>query len=974
MKIQSLEIYGYGRLEHRKFDFTSDFVQIYGENESGKSTMQAFIHALLFGFPKEGEYEPRLEPRFAPQYGGKMLLALNSGETLSIERIFVHHKEEVTILLNGKQKDEAWLNQLFNHISKETYKSIFSFDVLGLQEVHRKLTEDKLQAYLLQAGAFGSTEFTQMTAHIKDEKARLLSNEMTGEIDQATEALQIIESQIREKDIQFETYDQLLNEQDKLNRTALEYDTHLKELNTVLQRKQREIEYHDYAKEWKALEHQLDITPPQFPEQGIDRYEALKKQKHQLNRDLQLRNEQLSQLTQENAAITLLDATLIDKTNDVLKQEQSYRNFQSDLSHHAKTLEQLRNEQHSLMQDLGWQSYQPVEVNQLLNEKASLAIHQLEKDTLEQAQIERELNFVNDTMAKKVQASHDLSQVKVHNERFEKAEQLERSKVELLDKTTLYEKMKEEAERFETKQMKQYQLQQLCLALMTCIFIGGAIYAYFIPQMIVLGVFCTLAVIAVLLMVMNEKPQLQFNQALQQEVDDLTFKVKDLQENFDLSFDLDEQRNIRQRIVQTNNEVKREKERHEELTKALATMNNKIAQTTTELESIKDKLQLPEHYLVNRLTLAIKQINKINALEQEMTALQLKQQTIQDQLAHFNQEVEALNTEVPIDLDINSLFHDLKTLQTKDEKNKFQYSKNNDKMALLTKEATIMQEQLTQVTTELEALFNEAEVDNESDYYVKEKEVIKFHNDLNQFDTVGRLLTDQGFTYEDNTALSVVTAIDLQGQQEAIEAHIEQLTHERKEVTDRLAKIQEQLDTIASDDSLSQLKYEFQIKKNQLNDLIQNFIAVNYIETLIEAHIEGVKEKRLPFVVQDATTIFKFLTEDRYMNVLYKDNHLLVRASDGQIYHPTELSQSTKEILYIALRLSLIQSLNKYYPFPIIIDDAFVHFDRIRRERILEYMMTLKSNQIIYYTCNKSTVIANKNTITLERINKEVKK
>lgn len=66
MKIKTLEIYGYGRLEHRKFQFNHEFVQIFGENEAGKSTMQAFIHALLFGFPKDGEYEPRLEPRFAP--------------------------------------------------------------------------------------------------------------------------------------------------------------------------------------------------------------------------------------------------------------------------------------------------------------------------------------------------------------------------------------------------------------------------------------------------------------------------------------------------------------------------------------------------------------------------------------------------------------------------------------------------------------------------------------------------------------------------------------------------------------------------------------------------------------------------------------------------------------------------------------------------------------------------------------------
>lgn len=974
MKIRTLEIYGYGRLEHRKFDIHSDFVQIYGENETGKSTMQAFILALLFGFPKEGEYEPRLEPRFAPQYGGKMTLELQSGEIVSIERNYIHQKEEATILLDGKPKDVQWLNQLLNHISKETYKNIFSFDVLGLQEVHRRLTEDKLQAYLLQAGAFGSTEFTQMTAHINQEKLRLFNEDGSGEINRATEELQILESQIRQKDLQFETYDALLSEKDKLNRESTEFKTHIKELNQVLQRKQREIAFHDQAKAWKALEHKLNITPPTFPEQGIDRFEALKKQQHQVNRDLQLRQERTKQLTDENNSISLLENTIIEQSNDLLKQEQAYRNYQADLSHHSKMIDQLTNEQAALMKDIGWREYHLVDAGSSINEQASLAINQLEKDSLEKSQIEREINFVKDTIAKKEQAIHDLEHVKVHDDRFEKALQLEKSKIDLMDKTKLYDTMKEEAETFEAKQLKQYNIQQSSLLLMLLLFIGGAIYAYLIPQFIVLGVFCVLAVLTIVMLMMNKKPDLQFNQSLAQEVNALNLKVKDLQDNFDLSFDLEEQRVIRQRMSESKNEITREKNRYNQLNQSLQQINKLIEQSTSTLQNIREKLNLPEAYVVTRLTLAIKQINKINMLAMDLKTLNDKYKASEHHILQFNEAFNRFNQLVPIELNIDSLFHDLKTMQTKDEKNKFQFAKNNDQIALLRKEIKIMQEQLLQINNELQTLFEEAKVSNESEYYAQEKAYNNYHSDLDEFDKLSRLLTDQGFSYDDNTSLSYVTTIDLVSQQNAIEAHIDQLTYDLVQVKERLTVIHEQMETIASDDSLSRLKYELQIKKNQLNTLIRDFTAVNYIETLIEAHIEAVKEKRLPYVIGDATEIFKYLTEDRYIQVLYKDQHLMVKASDGQVYHPTELSQSTKEILYIALRLSLIQSLHKYYPFPIIIDDAFVHFDRTRRERILEYMMKLKSNQIIYYTCNRSTVVTNKNTITLERINKEVKK
>ena len=71
MIIKSLEIYGYGQFVQRKIEFNRQFTEIFGENEAGKSTIQAFIHSILFGFPKKSK-EPRLEPRLGNQYGGKL--------------------------------------------------------------------------------------------------------------------------------------------------------------------------------------------------------------------------------------------------------------------------------------------------------------------------------------------------------------------------------------------------------------------------------------------------------------------------------------------------------------------------------------------------------------------------------------------------------------------------------------------------------------------------------------------------------------------------------------------------------------------------------------------------------------------------------------------------------------------------------------------------------------------------------------
>ncbi len=48
---------------------------------------------------------------------------------------------------------------------------------------------------------------------------------------------------------------------------------------------------------------------------------------------------------------------------------------------------------------------------------------------------------------------------------------------------------------------------------------------------------------------------------------------------------------------------------------------------------------------------------------------------------------------------------------------------------------------------------------------------------------------------------------------------------------------------------------------------------------------------------------------------------------EGRHYPIIELSQATKEQAYIALRLSLASAKGKSAPFPLLLDDPFVHFD-----------------------------------------------
>ncbi len=81
--------------------------------------------------------------------------------------------------------------------------------------------------------------------------------------------------------------------------------------------------------------------------------------------------------------------------------------------------------------------------------------------------------------------------------------------------------------------------------------------------------------------------------------------------------------------------------------------------------------------------------------------------------------------------------------------------------------------------------------------------------------------------------------------------------------------------------------------------------------------LNKLKDKRLPQVINEAVEILKHLTDGRYTMINYNQDSITVKHVNGQLYHPVELSQSTKELLYVALRISLIKGTKTILSVPI---------------------------------------------------------
>ena len=62
------------------------------------------------------------------------------------------------------------------------------------------------------------------------------------------------------------------------------------------------------------------------------------------------------------------------------------------------------------------------------------------------------------------------------------------------------------------------------------------------------------------------------------------------------------------------------------------------------------------------------------------------------------------------------------------------------------------------------------------------------------------------------------------------------------------------------------------------------------------------------------------------------------------------LSEGTIDLIYLALRISASKSISDE-SVPIILDEAFVYYDKKRMKNIIRYLNEKCNNQIIIFTC-----------------------
>ena len=280
MRIMRLNIHSFGIYYDLTLDNFSPGLNVFeGPNEAGKSTLMAFIRAVLFGFADRRGSENRYELANSRRYGGSLVFEDQKGLQYTVERFAGGSSGKVTVHLPDRAAaGEAVLQNIWGGVSRTLYKNVFAF---GLDELERleTLQNNEVSGYIYSAGmGTGSVSLVEVERKLKVRAEELYrSGGQKPKINNTLKKLEKIELEIQIlKEIPVE-YSQLQKEKQSVEDRLEQNRIKLLEVRRLTSRAEKAIRGREFYEQLQQIGVNLERLPEinNFPELGMERWERM---------------------------------------------------------------------------------------------------------------------------------------------------------------------------------------------------------------------------------------------------------------------------------------------------------------------------------------------------------------------------------------------------------------------------------------------------------------------------------------------------------------------------------------------------------------------------------------------------------------------------------------------------------------------------------------------------------------------------
>ena len=203
MKIKHFKINGFGKLKDKEINLSNGINVIYGENETGKSTILKFISCMFYGASKNknGKNIPDFEkykPWETEEYSGSIDYTLDNGEELSVYRkfrsknpiVYNNAKEDITKTFKEDRSGISFFTEQTS-IDEETY-----FNTAISEQAEVALSLNRQNGLVQRISNLVSTGDDNISYKKSMEKISKLQNENVGTERTSMKPINIVNNKI----------------------------------------------------------------------------------------------------------------------------------------------------------------------------------------------------------------------------------------------------------------------------------------------------------------------------------------------------------------------------------------------------------------------------------------------------------------------------------------------------------------------------------------------------------------------------------------------------------------------------------------------------------------------------------------------------------------------------------------------------------------------------------------------------------
>ena len=978
MKIKSLEIYGFGKLENVKLELSPGIQVFYGRNEAGKSTIMAFIHAILFGFPLKNQSELRYEPKKGYKYGGKLVMETKEGQLLSIERTAGKSSGDVTV--TDEQGKGLSIETVLAGLDRSIFKGIFSFNIMDVQNM-KLIDVEQLGGYLFSSGLIGSDKLARISEQLNKSMEELFKpggrkpvmNKLLGELKEEEKAVLQWKQKLEQyeglqKEIQYAT--------DKLENVKSEKD----KLAIKLRKIDAMVAIQPIEDQLTQVKHELSKLGDYatFPPDGISRMEKLLIEESNYKSRLEKVAQDRFSLDKKMEQLEVNEALQAHQERIESLMEQFPR-YQESLEHLAllSTEEQrLEKQLQAWKMELKWEektegAIETIDTSIAAKAELKELLQQRNKLSLQKEHLDEEFQQAKDELEKQEDRIASLQKEQLPQEELQQLQEkmqalgtdhLER---EVSIQEQLLHQMDGQIEHHEQEILQSKKKSKLA-ALLSIVagIIGAAVF--FLQESTLIGLlilFLSAGIGGYLLLM---KPSSFLLVRLKTDREDHKEKLNRLKKTLYTSPDRNglekiqlmlakenqiEELLLKEKLLLSQSERNYDRIilRFEEWEKAQFSFEEKWNDWT---ES-RGLGAIPASHMEEALAKAIEIKKGIIEMQSLLKRIQLSQRMVYQ----FRDDATKIMDQLSLThSSLEEAFYYLKSELEKNERNQQKIGELHIKRQEIEEEATFLTIHMQDVAEKKGKLMEQARVSTEEEYrykHLKFQKAAEYEKNMSLLQIqLEQVQNSYGIIPEKGKTLHMWNT-----EKAEVEEKLRLLSEEQTQYYQLKTKKEEAVRTLEEGGTYSDAVQKFEMSKSNLQEQARKWAVFATARQLLTRTMDYYRTVKLPEVLEKASDYFRFLTNEEYIQVYDPTNEtkLMVKHANGLVFEPKELSQATVEQLYISIRFAVASVWSREHRFPFMLDDSFVNFDHSRTVQGLKLMRKLSEDgeQLLFFTCHE---------------------